>query len=92
MRVTDPVICSPNTDLLTKIEFPASHQRAIFAEELPSPVHLPVLEFSRVSGIAVIVKRIAQLRLSQTFQQIPTALQPQQRGQPSMPLLACPRL
>ena len=71
MRVASAVISGPNTDLLTKVEFPASHNRAIFSVELPGPMHLAVFELARVAGITVVVERISQLRLSQTFQQIP---------------------
>lgn len=82
MWVTDSVISSPNTDLLTKLEFSTSHQGAIFAEKLPGTVHLSVLEFTRVSRVPVIVKLISQLRPSQTFRLIPTGPQPQQLWQP----------
>ena len=90
--MTGSVIGRPNTDLFTKVELPAPHKRAIFSIELPGAMHLAVFELSRVSGITVVVKRISQLRLSQTFQQNPAGQRLQQHEQPSMLLQACPRL
>ena len=61
-------------------------------EEFPRAMHLALLEFPFVSRVAVVVERISQLRLSQTFQQIPAGQRLQPHEQPSTLLLACPRL
>jgi hypothetical protein len=82
MRVTSAVIRNPYTYLLTKLKFSTPHHGAIFAEELPRTMHLSVFEFTRVSRVPVIVKRIAQLKPSQTFRLNPAGQWLQQLGQP----------